>query len=284
MHRMSTAAGQLSPAAAGFPPSHPPIHPQPALSPTPSSATLRAFPERCKGRSVALSGVVGWSRRRRRRAGRDHGPPPPASTASRRDRPCAIHSATSAARTASSTGSRWPVAPAITTVISPRTCDSAAHAASSASVPRSTCSWVLVSSRQTAARRSPPSTSATVRERGSQPVRRLEQHERAGVDRDRAEPGTTLPRLAGQKPLEAEPVDRDAGDGDRCRDGGRAGDDGDRQAGCDRLGDQHVPRVRHQRHPGIGHDEHGAAVPRPLEQRGRRGRVRPRRTPPRPDR
>ena len=145
-------------------------------------------------------------------------------------------------------------APATTMVTSPRT-PAAAQSASSASGPRRTSSWVLVSSRQTAAARSPPNASAIAASAASV---------RCGASKNTIvrcssasvrQPAGALPRLAGQEALEAEPVDRQTGDGQRGQHRRRPGDAGDADPVLDRGGDQPVAGVGHARHPGVG-DEH----------------------------
>ena len=124
------------------------------------------------------------------------------------------------------TPGRWvrrpaSASPSTTIVTSPRT-PSAAQAASSASPPRRTSSWVLVSSRHTAAAPVGAERLGHRRQRGLGAVRGLEEHHRALLVAQRGQPPGALARLARQEALEAEPVDRQPGDRQRGEHRGRA--------------------------------------------------------------
>ena len=151
----------------------------------------------------------------RPRAGarRPPGPPP-------RSPPCGS-SPWPRARPPPRAGSRRPSvrrrrasAPATTIVTSPRT-PSAAHATSSASGPRRTSSWVLVSSRQTAAGRSSPHASAIAASAASVRCGASKKTIVRCSSASAASRRARSPRLARQEPLEAEPVHRQPGHGQR---------------------------------------------------------------------
>ena len=111
-------------------------------------------------------------------------------------------------------------------------------------------------------------------ERGLGPVRRLEEHHRALLGGQPGQPPGALPGLAGQEALEAEPVHRQARDGQRGEHRGRAGDGGDGDVLGDRGGHQAVARVGDAGHPRVGHQQHPLAVAERVEQlRGARGLV-----------
>ncbi len=171
-----------------------------------------------------------------------------------------------AARIAGSVTASAGSAPSTTMVTSPRTPGSA-QPTSSASVPRRTSSWVLVSSRQTAPRRSGPNTSAIafrvawVRCGASKKTRVRSSPATAASRRARS------PRLAWQEALEAEPVDRQSGDRERGQHRGGAGDAGHRDVVLDGGRDQAVAGVGDARHPGVGHQHHPVAGQQGLEQR-----------------
>ena len=110
---------------------------------------------------------------RRRRAARPRRAPPPGRRPRRpprrTPRPARPAAPRRRARTRRGPGSR----------------PSAAAAASSPSVPRTIVSWSFVSSRQTAAGRSPPQAAGQVAQRGRDPARRLE-HDRRRARRRRS--------------------------------------------------------------------------------------------------
>ena len=135
----------------------------------------------------------------------------------------------------------------------------AAHAASSASGPRTISSYVLVSSRHTAAGRSGAERLGHRRERVVQPVRRLEEDHRAALVGQQLERPGALARLARREALEAEPVGRQAGQGERGQHGARSGRRRDRQPGGDGGADHPEAGVGHGRHAGVRHDDDGAA-------------------------
>ena len=124
---------------------------------------------------------------------------------------------------------------------------SAARSASSPSDPRTTCSWSLVSSRQTAPGRSGPQAAARSRSVAAGAARRLEQHAPPPVRGDRRQPLAPLAPAPGQEPLE-----RPA----------RAGDAARRHRRQHRRGARAPARPRRPRaaqaatrpSPGIGHD------------------------------
>ena len=202
--------------------------------------------------------------------------------ASLRVAPACSSSATSAASDAGSDGtSTASTCPSTTIVTSPRT----PSAAQAASVGQPGPSYLLVGLGQL-----PAHGAATVRaerlghrgQRRRGAVRRLEEHHRALLVAQRGQPPAALARLAGQEALEAEPVDRQPGHGQRGEHRGRAGDGGDRDAALDRGGHQPVAGVGHRRHPGVGDQQHPLAGLERLDERRGAGRPRcPRsRTPP----
>ena len=97
--------------------------------------------------------------------------------------------------------------------------------------PRRTSSWVLVSSRHTAARRSAPNASAIAASAAAVRCGASKNTMRALLGGQRGQPAGPLARLAGQEPLEAEPVDRQPGHRQRGEHRRRPGHGGDRDAG-----------------------------------------------------
>ena len=179
------------------------------------------------GRSLTASSVGVGARRRRprawgRRPARDLedrvlAGQPAGPRARRRRRATSAGSAATSARAS---------APATTSVTSPRT-PSAAQAASSASGPRRTSSWVLVSSRQTAAGAVVAERLGHRGQRRLGAVRRLEEHHRPLLGGQVRRAGGPLARLARQEALEAEPVHRQPGHGQRGEHRGGPGHGGD---------------------------------------------------------
>ena len=235
------------------------------------------------GRSRRLRLAAACARRRRppawaaRPAGRRRGSPPcawrPSPPRPRRARPATPH--------------RWVRRPrrrrpSTTIVTSPRT-PSAAQAARSASPARRTSSWVLVSSRHTAAAAVGAERLGHRGERRLGAVRRLEEHHRALLVG--AAPASRRPRspaLRGRKPSKQ---NRSTGSPETASAVSTAdgpGHRGDRDAALDRGRHQPVARVGHRRHPGIGDQQHPLARLERLDQHRRCGPPRcPRsRTPP----
>jgi hypothetical protein len=159
---------------------------------------------------------------------------------------------TTSGTTASGAGACGASPGARTMQISPRS-PSAAAAASSPRVPRRTSSCSFVSSRQTTA------GGDHVRQRVAHPVRALVEDEGAALPGQRLEQAAALAGLPRQEPLEGPPIAGQAGHG-QCRHRRRGpGHRGDRQPpACDLLDDP-VAGVGHRRHPGIGHEDDGAA-------------------------
>ena len=121
--------------------------------------------------------------------------------------------------------------PATTSVISPRTSPSRPGEQVGQRARGGPPRRVLVSSRQTTARRSAPNAS-TMRGQGvRRPVRSLEEDHRALLGGQLGQPAARSPRLAGQEPLEAEPVDRQPRDGQRGQHRRGPGHRGHRDAG-----------------------------------------------------
>ena len=231
----------------------------------------------CAARAAACA------RRRRRRAWAARPAAPRRGSRPCGSAPASSSSATSAASDAGSVGTSAAVgAPSTTIVTSPRT-PSAAQAARSASPPRRTSSWVLVSSRHTAPRRSSPNALGHRGERGLGPVRRLEEHHRPRlVAPARRAAGTARPALRGRNPSKQ---NRSTGSPETASAVSTAdgpGHRGDRDVPLDRGGDEPVAGVRHRRHPGVGHQQHPLAGLERLDERRRCGSTRcPRsRTPP----
>jgi len=98
------------------------------------------------------------------------------------------------------------------------------------------------------------------------PPRRLEEHLGPGIGCQFREPGRALAAPARREALEAEPVRRQPGDGQRRGQGRRAGDGGDPDPGGDRRGDDPVARVADARHARVGDDQHVLARLQVLDQ------------------
>ena len=211
--------------------------------------------------------------RRRRRASGTPERRATSTMACLRGTPAASSSATRAARVAGSVTASAGAAPA----------DDDGHLASEArfgppdQLGQRAAAYLLVGLGQLAAHRT-----ATVGaehlghrlQRRVGAVRRLEEDQGAFVARHGREPAGALPRLAWQEALEAEPVDGQAGDGERREDGRGPGHGGHRHVALDRGGDEPVARVRHARHAGIGHEHHPVPGQQRLEQRRRCGGAR----------
>ena len=239
---------RCSASAAGSPPT-------PIRSPSGRNACTRPPPivgaSRGSGRRAAQHRVVELAPRRRAGMRVDHpragvlDPHPVVDQRARPRRPAIGRSATGCA-------------PASTTVISPST-PSSAHSASSASDPRRISSCTFVSSRHTTARRSPPSSSTASRRHSAS---RRGDSKNTTVRGSAAKPGQPGPArglLARREPLEAEPVRRQAGDGQRGGDRRRAGQAAHRQARLDARRHQPVAGIVDQRHTGVADHQHGRA-------------------------
>ena len=179
-----------------------------------------------------------------------------AAAASRRDAPAAS-SSRSAARMSSSPGASPDTgAPATTTTYSPR----GSPRSTSPSVPWTTVSYSLVSSRATATGRSAPNAAARSAIVRGDAVRRLVQHDRARLGRQLGQPLGTGPTRPRQEPLEHEPPGRQPADDERGDEGRRTGHGRDVVAGVEHGRDQPLARVADARRPGVGHDGDVAAV------------------------
>src|SRR3954454_13581570 len=199
--------------------------------------------------------------------------------ASLRVAPAPSSAATAAASSAGPISTGAATAPATTSVISPRT-PSAAHSTSEARGPRRISSWVLVSSRHTAAGRSSPkaaaaSCSASTSRCGDSKKTIVRRSSARPTSRDRrapaAQPPQRGPPLAApprQEPLEAEAVAGQPGDRQRRRHRGGAGHRGHEHAGVDRRPHQRVAGIGHRRHAGVGQQQDRL----PVGERGQQAR------------
>ena len=140
--------------------------------------------------------------------------------------------------------SRGRPAPATTTTISPRT----PLGRPRRRARRGCRADLLVQLRQLPAddrAASAPNAVGHVGERGGEPVRRLEEHHRAPLARQRraSAPAPLALAPARQEPLEGEPVGRQPRHGERRQHGGRPRDRGDGHPGAPRPRDQREARV-----------------------------------------
>ncbi len=85
------------------------------------------------------------------------------------------------------------------------------------------------------------------------PVRRLMEHERARVVRERLEPRGPRTPGRGKKAFEREPLHRQPGDRQRTQKGTRPGYRHHLHAGLRGVPHQHVPRVAHERRTRVAH-------------------------------
>ena len=182
--------------------------------------------------------------------------------------PSASRAAT-AARQSSGVGPtvRTSVAPATTRVTSPRT-PSAAQATSSAS---GAAAYLFVGLRQLAAHRSRPVATERLGHRGQRrlgAVRRLEEHHRPRLAGEVRQTPGPLAGLARQEALEAEPVDRQPGHGERGQHRRRAGYGDHVDARLQRRDDEPVARVGDARHARVGDQQHPLAGQHRLDQGG----------------
>ena len=150
---------------------------------------------------------------------------------------------------------------------------SSAHCASSASDPRRTSSWTLVSSRHTTARRCPPSSSTASRKAVGQPPRRLEEHRGARLGGQTGQPGcdgrtacvARTPRsrtgLTGRPETASAVVTADG-----------PGRQRDRQTRLDAGRHHPIAGIVDQRHAGVADHQHGGAGVDVVEQGGHPGR------------
>ena len=137
------------------------------------------------------------------------------------------------------------------------------------SVPRTIDSCSFVSSRQTAAGRSPPHASARSRSVAATRPGRLEHDRAAIVVGDPAEPVLTLAPAARQEPLERPARSGHPGRHDRGQDGRRAGERHHPPALGGPCRHEIGARVADGRRPGVGHEGEVGTAPEMLEQRGR---------------
>ena len=104
------------------------------------------------------------------------------------------------------------------------------------------------------------------REHHRESVRRLEEHHGPAFLAQLREGPGPLPRLAREEALEAEPVDRHTGDGERHEHRARPGDTRHRHPDLDGGADQPVPRIRDGRHPRVGDEDDAVALEEPVHQ------------------
>ena len=153
--------------------------------------------------------------------------------------------------------------PAMTSATSPRAgiAPSRTAASSSASVPRATCSWSFVSSRQTAARRSAPHAAARSRSVAASRVGASNSTVARSSAAIRASRSRRSRPDARQEALEPPARAGEPARGDRGEDGRRARDRHDPPALGGPRGHELAARVADGRRAGVGHErEVGAAA------------------------